>query len=322
MKRSSYFVLALGVFLVGLFTVRCTEPTIPIVRFLSPMAGVPIVAEVDPLDAPVVVDVEVAFPPAVNPCAGLTFPVLPGTLAVTLRQMDDLTVVNEWAIDASGWWNETNDAIAGQITIGGESSGQSWSAYSVCVNIANAMGPVPYKVCQTVRVEKPIATYTGGTYEVRITGISQSPDGCILPKVLLAPVNQIIATLDFDVTTFDAADYPTSIALPLPDPIGMMYVDAQLDVPNNDLAFDPVTHAIDFGQINLPIEVPGVNCLVEGTATGAIDGQVLPDDLDGKIAVSQIAVSQGSGQGSCTISTPSDPACKLYIAIDGDPVGP
>jgi hypothetical protein len=306
--------------MVGLFTVRCTGPSIPTVSFLSPTVGEPVVAAVDPLDAPVVLDVEVAFPPAVNPCAGLTFPVLPETLAVKLQQMDDSTPLNEWVVDASGWWNDTYDAIQGQITIGGASSGQSWGVYRICVTIENEMGPVEYDVCRVVRVEKPITTYVGGMYSVRVTGIHQAPGACILPDFLLGPVNETLLPLTFPVTTFDAASYPATVALPLPPPLGTMEINARLDEPNNDIAFDPVTLAIDFGQLALPIPVPGVNCLVQGTAEGAIDGQVLLDDLDGTIRVSQIAVSTGSGQGNCILVTPADPACSLYIRFDGDPL--
>jgi len=321
MKRSSTLVLACGLLMVGLFTIRCTEPTIPIVKILSPGAGVPIVAEVDPLDSPIVIDVEVSFPPAVNPCAGLTFPVLPETLTVTLKETDDSVPLNEWVIDASGWWNDTFDSISGQIAIGGESSDQSWGVYSICVYIENEMGPVKGQKCRAVRVEKPITTFTGGTYEVRITGLNQSPSACILPDILLGPVNEMLAPLTFEVETYDAGIYPTSIDLLLPDPIGIMSVTARLDEANNDLAFDPLTHTIDFGQLSLPIPIEGANCLIQGTAQGAIDGQTRPDDLDGHIGVSQIEVTTGSGAGDCALSTP-DPACTLFISIDGDPVGP
>ncbi len=70
MKRSSFLVVAVGLVLIGLFTIRCTGPSIPVIAFLSPTAGEPIVTSDDPLDTPITVPVDVAFPPAVNPCAG------------------------------------------------------------------------------------------------------------------------------------------------------------------------------------------------------------------------------------------------------------
>lgn len=320
MKRSSFFVMAVGLVLVGLFTIRCTGPSTPVITFLSPTAGEPIVATDDPVDTPITVSVDVAFPPAINPCAGTTFAVIPSTLRVTLKQMDDSTVLNEREIDASGWWTQTMDEIQGEITIGGETSGESWGVYWLCVYIENEQGPVENDACLAIRVEKPIDTYVGGTYTVRITGLRQSPAGCILPDIVLGPVNDMIGPLTFQVTMVDAGLYPTSISLPLPYPIGIINVDARVDETNNDIAFDPVEHAIDFGQLNLPI--PGGNCLIQGTADGAIDGQTSPgaDDLDGTIRVSGMEVSLGSGAGDCILTTP-DPECSLYITIDGNPVG-
>ena len=133
-------------------------------------------------------------------------------------------------------------------------------------------------------------------------------------------MNDMIAQMFFQVTLFDAGVYPTWVSLPLPSPVGTIDVYARLDEPNNDIAFDPIGHAIDFGQLNMPI--PGGNCLIQGTADGAIDGQTpLPDDLDGTIRVSEMQVSVGSGTGDCILTTP-DPECSLYITIDGDPIAP
>ncbi len=320
MKRSRFVVPAVGLFLIGLFTVRCTDPTIPVIRILSPTSSDPVVAEVDPLGAPVVADVEVLFPPVVNPCAGATFPVLPETLSVTLKQLVDGTPVNEWAIDASSWWNETFDAIQGQITIGGESSGQSWGAYLLCVSIENLEGGAE-EACSSLRVERPIAEFAGGQFQVRVARIEQSALNCLLPQFALDEIMNLFAAETFDVTVPDGDGYPASIVIPLPEPIGEIEVEAALVPETNDIVFSPVTLAgIDLGLYE-PLNPLGLNCLIGGTADGSIDGQVDPDDLDGRIRAFDLTIGLGSGGGSCILKAPAaDPPCRLIVTIDGDRV--
>jgi hypothetical protein len=110
------------------------------------------------------------------------------------------------------------------------------------------------------------------------------------------------------------SEYPTSILLPLPPPIGALVVDADLDEGANDVVFDPVSMAgIDLG----PFDIPGFNCLVGGTADGYFNGQVDPDDIDGVARVFDMEVGLGTGTGDCLLATP--PAeCQLFIALDGD----
>ncbi len=314
MRGKNLPVLVLGVVLLGFFVVRCSQPMVPVIQFIAPTGSTPIVAETDPLDAPQTVDVEIAFPPTVNPCAGMTYPVFPETLSLSLQQMDDTQVVQEWPIDASGWWNETQDRIQGQITIGGETSGQSWAAYRIKATISNAQGPVEASV--SLRVEKPIEQLTGGWYDVKVVSIRQTPENCILPQIALGVVHDIMAQYPpLQVQIPAGSEYPDAITFPLPDPIGPLTLYAVLDVTSNDIVFpDPVTLAgIDLG----PYNIPGFNCLVGGSGDGWVDGEVDPEDMDATIRIFDMSVSTGSGSGSCNLSPPSED-CVLWVTLDGN----
>jgi hypothetical protein len=314
MKRKNLSTLSVGIILIGLLIVRCTEPLVPKINILSPDPSVPVVSAIDPLDLidPILVDVEVAFPPTIDECAGLVYPVYPGTLSVTLQEMDDWEVLQEWEIDASGWWNDTNDGIQGQITIGGVGSEQSWSTYRLTVSIKNAQGPVKRWV--DLRVERPIADFPGGIYTVAVSSITQQPASCVLPQAGLDAVMGILGGQTFTVVLPDADAFPADVTFPLPEPVGTIVVHGTVDGGTNDIVFDPLTlDGIDLGPYNLP----GFNCLVGGSADGAIDGQVRLDDLDGTIRVFDMSVGTGTGTGDCILNSPP-PDCNLFIRFDGD----
>jgi hypothetical protein len=317
MRKRSVPVLFVGLLLLGLLIIRCTpQPVTPAIGFLQPDPSIPIVTADDPatLESPMVVDVEVKFPPSIDPCAGsISYPVIPGTLQVTLQQVDDLALIQEWDVTDSMVWNQTNDAISGQVTIGGVGSGQSWAAYRVRVFIRNSQGAGARTV--DIRVEKPVTELMGGHFDVDVTSITQRPPYCILPNAALSVVLGIIEPfMPMQIYVPGGAEYPSSILLPLPDPIGELDVDADLDEPGNDVVFEPVSMAgIDLG----PYDIPGFNCLVGGTADGAFNGQVDPDDIDGVARVFEMEVGLGTGTGDCLLATP-DPDCQLFIALDGD----
>lgn len=317
MQKKNISVLFIGLLLLGMLVIRCTpEPAIPVMTFLLPDPSVPFVSAEDPAttDPPFVVDVEVKFPPAVSPCAGNVFyPVLPETLEVTLQQLDDLDVLQEWDVTSSMVWNETNNIVSGQVTIGGVGSGQSWAAYGILVSIRNSQARGGKMV--VVRVERPVSELVGGDFDVDVTSITQSPPLCVLPDAALKVVLGIIEPLmPMQIYVPWGSSYPDQVLLPLPDPIGAILVNAYLDEQANDVVFEPVTmQGIDLGPFNLP----GFNCLVGGTADGYFNGQVDPDDIDGAARVFDMVIGLGSGTGDCLLDTP--PAeCQLIISLDGD----
>ncbi len=313
MRKARLLAMGLGLLAISMLVIRCVPtPVTPAIVINAPAYNVPVVAAVDPATTPIPLAVDVSFPLAASPCGGQAYPINRDTLLVKLQMLNAAgAVAQEWTIDASSWWSQTEDRIQGTITIGGAGSNQSWALYQLEVSISNSQGPAT--VYQAIRVERPIADFPGGTFVVHVTGLGQSPSNCLLPQVAFDVVMNLISGQTFNVTLPAGSGYPADITLPLPEPIGTLVVHATLDTANNNIAFDPVTlSGIDLG----PYNVPGFNCLVGGTADGAIDGQVFLGVLDGTIRVSNMNVAVGSGTGACNLSQPSS-SCNLSVGLNG-----
>ena len=317
MNRKNLSVLTLGLLLLGFLIVRCAPSLDPIIQFLDPPTMLRFVSGSDPIEPPIVVPVEVYFPPTVNPCAGnIPLPVDPDTLEVKLQRLLDTEVQEEWEIDTSGWlWDEAFETVTGEVTIGGEVAGHNRSAYGIWVSISNGSGVATAR--QLVRVEIPVTMFFGGYYPTKITSFTQTPAGCVLPDFAIELINDQLSEVVFGVQAPPASQIPATPAvftnIPL---IGNIDFPTSLDTENNNVNLAPVT--IEGIDISL-LEIPGYNCIVGGSADGVLYGEVAPwADLDGRMRVFNMSIGIGGGSGPCNLVTPG-PECNIIINFDGSP---
>jgi hypothetical protein len=139
------------------------------------------------------------------------------------------------------------------------------------------------------------------TYEVSITEVSQQPEECFVDQDIL---NALLLLPPYPITLPIASAYPTDIKLPVSSP-GLSTAPAEL--VNGELVIGPVT--ADFIQLTVP------NCTIGGTASGSTSG-FDTDSIQITIEVTEIEVSEGTGQGSCTLETPEDP-CTIRLVSEG-----
>lgn len=286
----------------------------PAIQFVSPAGSPRYTAASDPTGDPISIDVEVAFPLEGSGCSPAPPAVIPGTLEVTVQALLDASVQDEVTIDTSSGWTWTGtDSVAGQVSVGGF----GWSLYGIKVCIENGAG----SGCATklVRVEHPVSEFVGRPlYFGRVTQFSQSPANCVIPSIAMSAINNAIKVAPpVYITAPPAADYPAEDVvfqeLPL---LGTVAFPGSLDTDENNVAMGSVTiTGMDLG----PLNIPGYNCLIGGSADGALYGEVSPNfDLDGLMRVFDISVGTGSGTGGCGLSTPGA-SCNIFLTVDGNP---
>lgn len=328
MRSRNYSVLMIGLLTLGfLFVGHATPwgPTEaqaqgePLIQFVSPPGTPRYLETANPIDPAIDIAVEVDFPAASTPCAGAPLPVDPASLAVTVNRLLDAAVLESWAVDTSTWtWNAENNNVTGQVTIGGEISGQGRSLYGieVCINNSAALA------CATkgVRVEYPVAGFSAGAYDAKGTSFGQSGAGCnLIPSVAIPLINQQMANTEFlaivpsgIIMAGGVGNTASFIGIPL---IGSINMTANLNVPANDVDLAEVeVSGIDLSGIGFP----GTNCVISGKADGSLLGEVSPgQDLDGSIRIYDIQLALGGGIGPCTLV--AAPTCELNVKFDGNP---
>ncbi len=272
----------------------------------------------DPIVPPVTYDVQVDFPEGSSACVGPPPPVEPATLTVTVRQQLDGAVLDTWSVDTSAWtWNAENTRVTGQVSIGGETTGQGRSLYAIRACISNANG----EGCgaKTVRMEYPVSEFAGGNYLAKGTSFSQSPGCTLIPSIALPLIAEQMATTEFGAFVPNATQISTMTddtvnftQIPL---LGNVDMTASLNAGTNDVDLAEVSvSGIDLSGI----EFPGTNCEISGSADGVILGEVAPgEDLDGSIRVYDMSLSLGGGTGTCDLV--AQPGCQLTIKFDGNP---
>jgi hypothetical protein len=121
---------------------------------------------------------------------------------------------------------------------------------------------------------------------------------------------ELLEDAQYNVKLPSAAGEFTEVEIVLPVPfIGPITVTAARD--GAELVFDPVTlDGIDLSDFGLP----GVACLVGGTAAGSTNG-FGNDELQVTITVSDMSVTP-SGGGTCDLPRPG-PTCGLEVISDG-----
>ncbi len=157
--------------------------------------------------------------------------------------------------------------------------------------------------------------FPGGSYYFKISFISQDPGGCMINPFLLAGVLVMLQDVSFPVTLPAYTPDPFLFVLPLPF-LGVFQLEDTV-FGEDEVIFPPQTEAIDFGPIQDIFPLPGLNCLVSGTAGGGITSLNV-STLPAQITISDLVVSEGSGEGECTILSPDpDPSCTLIIDMEG-----
>jgi len=160
--------------------------------------------------------------------------------------------------------------------------------------------------------------FPGGVYQFNISNISQNPAqpvGCLINQGMLGILVGMVGPVDIIVDLPAYTPVPFLFVLPLPF-LGDFDLEGT-EFGTNEVIFPPQLESLDLGPIQTIVGLPGLNCLVTGTAEGGItslDGLTLPATID----ISGLSVSEGSGDGACTILD-NDPApdCTLTFTMEG-----
>lgn len=286
----------------------------PVVQFAAPEGTVRYVDDADPIDPSILIDVEVNFPDATTPCAGAPLPVDPNTLEVKVHRQLDGEQLETWDnIDEGTWtWNAQFNNVAGQVTIGGTSSGQIRSLYGIEVCIENDSA----RSCATkgIRVEHPVDGFTAvPVYITRGTSFSQRGAGCnLIPSIGIPFINEQMATTEFYTVVPSGAAIAAGgaqvefVGIPL---LGVINMPAALDTVDNDVDLTEVAVS------GIELKVLTYDCVISGKADGSLMGEVSPgQDLDGSIRVYDLIVEDGPGGCGLTAA----PTCELHIGFDGN----
>ena len=176
-----------------------------------------------------------------------------------------------------------------------------------CRSECNAAGPED-QCCDNPQCAEAY-TCVGITYLMRVTGLSQDPPSCVIPQELLDLILPIITTTAYPVLFPPEAAYPTDIELNLGF-LGPVSIPARL--VDHEAVFDPyLIPGVDLGRFLLP----GLNCLVGGTASGGTNG-LGNNTMEMTINVWAMSATTGSGSGVCLLPDP-DPACTLQVDVEG-----
>ena len=261
--------------------------------------------------------VEISLP-VVSDTTG-AHPVYQGTLSVSLILFVDGWKTETWDLvngPLAPVWNWSfNDqqqpiGVSSEITIGGIPE-QSYGDYRLTVGIQNSNGYGG--ATRAIRLEMAADEFVGGVFDMQIVGISQSPANCLVPDFLFGIVGAELAALSFIVTFPDGSAYPANVPFDLPYPISPVTVAGSIDGETNDIILAAIPGqevSIDIGYYlgAVPPEfaglIGGYNCIITGTGSGHIDGQVSDDDVDTTIWMSEMTTG---GLALLNRSKPSSP---------------
>jgi len=324
MRSKTHSVLMIGLLALGLLVLNHAMPWgpadaqaagEPLIDFVAPEGTPRYMDTEDPIEPEIVIDVKVAFPEASTACAGAPLPADPATLAVTLQRQLDAAPLETWPVDTSGWtWGETGGVVdvTGQVTIGGEVSGQGRSLYGIKVCIDNASA----SSCATkdVRVEHPVSGFTAAVYTATGRSFSQTGAGCnLIPSIGFGFIEDQMKKTEFIAIVPSGAQITAGgadvefIGIPL---LGGIVMEALPDTVDNDVDLTEVAVS------GIGLKVATFDCVISGKADGSLMGEVSPgQDLDGSIRVYDLIVTDGPGGCGLTAA----PTCELHIGFDGNP---
>jgi hypothetical protein len=158
----------------------------------------------------------------------------------------------------------------------------------------------------------------GETYAFQVTELTQESPPCPFAPAVLDAILILLGETSYNVQLPPPDSVFTTVEIELPIPIlGPLTVTATK--VGGELVFAPVDiSGIDLGLYDFP--VPGLNCLVGGTASGSTEG-FGQDSVQVTIQVTNMSVTEGSGEGTCSLTVPS-PSCTLQAVSEGTRLEP
>jgi hypothetical protein len=187
-------------------------------------------------------------------------------------------------------------------------------AVQTCRSSCTAAGPSDACCGNAACSDAPMCI--GETYEFQVTELTQESPPCPFSQAMLDAILVLLGQTSYNVQLPPPDSVFTTVEIELPIPIlGTLTVTATK--VGGELVFAPVAiEGIDLGQYDFP--VAGLNCLVGGTASGSTDG-FGQDSVQVNIQVTNMSVTEGSGEGPCSLTVPSPdpPSCTLQAVSEG-----
>ena len=160
-------------------------------------------------------------------------------------------------------------------------------------------------------VDSDNCPFSGGSFQFHVTGLNQQPANCVIPQGLLNLLLPLLTGTIYPVNLPPESAYPISFDLNLPF-LDAVSVPAEFRSADREIFFGPVlSPGIDLGAFN----IPGLNCLVGGSAEGVTNG-LTQTRVPLLIAISEMSVGLGGGTGACSLTAPA-PTCVLEVALVG-----